>query len=778
MESYLEKYDKENNRYQDLQPYAAPNNNYDPGQGLDPKTIILKILRYKWLILLFLIAGGVGGYYYAGTIPPTYESRGTLMINSGKAGESDLSRIVSQTTGVGANATLANELQVLQSLSFATNVAGIMVENEHADVNEFPILFSETEDGQFFRSDIRSVANRIRNNLNFQLVNRDAEVVQVSFQSSSPLEAAEVVNKVMDHYVETSTQQNRQAAEATTDFLRTERVKLQNELEEAEQKLQSFLDRTGLVRMDNQTAGIVNRIEQIDIQIEEVELNLEAVQLAVDNAESELERLKPGLSDDFAAAVAPRIEAYQEELGNYERERFLILQRNPGVRDREVTPPRLAFLDEQIEILTEEIASLSSNIFSEDDEYMGMGSGERTRMMTDIQTRLIELRLEKIQLESRLSALTERQRQAERELDGLPTEMTNLARLQREVQMKERLFLNISEQFADVSTWKETQYGFGRIIDYANRSGSPVSPRKNIILIMGLMLSGMAAASLIILKEFFDNTMNSIDEVRTANVPMLAAIPQLEKRISKSKQKTFSTTNGKIPRELVALRERSSLISESIRRLKNNLVFQNSNNIPKTITITSAEKGDGKSTVVSNLAITFADEGSKTLLIDCDFRRPKLHTYFGLKNDNGISNFMNQDIPILSIVRETDLGNLKVITAGTDVEKPDAIINSENIEAFIKKMEKVFDVIIFDTPPFGIISDSAPLLKRTDSIVLVAKYRKTDKGMFMYTLEELQRIKANVSGFVINDYDPRKDSSGHYGAGYYQSVKKGYESYV
>jgi capsular exopolysaccharide synthesis family protein len=778
MSREIQNYNNDRDSFTQLSPYPVNNGNGSASQGLDPRTIVLKILKYKWLILLFLIAGGTGGWFYAESITPIYESKGTLLISSGKAGETDLSRIVSQTTGVGANATLANELEVLKSLSFASNVAERMMDKETDDVNEFPVLWSQVGEGEFVRSDLRTVANRIRNNIKFQLVNRESEVVQATFESSSPLEAAEVVNVVMDLYVETSTKQNRQAAEATTEFLETERVKLQRELEQAERQLQSFMDRTGLVRLDNQAAGIVNRIEQIDVQIEEIELNLEAVNLAIQNNERELERLKPGVADDFAAAVAPRIRAFQDEMGQYERERFLILQRNPGVRDREVTPPRLKFLDEQIETLKEEITSLSQSIFSEDDEYMGMETAERTQMMTQIQGRLIELRIEKTQLESRMEALKQRLRQTERELDGLPNEMTNLARLQRDVQMKEKLFINISEQYADVSTWKETQYGYGRIIDYANAPRVPVSPRKTILLIMGLMLSGIAAASVIIMKEFFDNTMNSIDEVKSSNLPMLAAVPQLEKRIAKKNQKSFAKGNGNIPRELVSLRDRTSLVSESIRRLKNNIVYQNANDVPKTIAITSPEKGDGKSTIVSNLAITFADEGYKTLLIDCDFRRPKVHTYFGLSNKIGLSNYLQEAIPLTELIRHTDLGNLKVITAGSNIQKPETLANSKEFMEFVTKMEDIFDVVIFDTPPFGIISDATALLKRVDATVVVAKYRKTNKGIFVHTLEELQRINANVSGFVLNDFDPRKDTSGYYGSGYYQSLKKGYESYA
>jgi Mrp family chromosome partitioning ATPase len=105
-------------------------------------------------------------------------------------------------------------------------------------------------------------------------------------------------------------------------------------------------------------------------------------------------------------------------------------------------------------------------------------------------------------------------------------------------------------------------------------------------------------------------------------------------------------------------------------------------------------------------------------------------------------------------------------------------VSSKEFKQFLKKMEDVFDVIIIDTPPFGIISDSTTLLKHASVTLLVTKYRKTNRGVFLKTVEELERINANVSGIVLNGFDHRKEAGGDYGAGYYKAVYTDYESYV
>lgn len=762
--------------YQQIHMQSAGSSGKNSGGGLDPKVIVLTLWRYKWLVLLFLIIGGTSAWYYSDTLKPVYETRGTMLISSGdKAGNQEVSRIVAQTTGIGANATLANEMQVLRSLTFAAKVAEQFMKNHDGDHEEYPIMWRETELDGFLPSDTMQVANRIRSGLNIQLVNRESEVLEIRFQSTSPREAARVINTAMDVYVESSTLQNREAAEQTSEFLAKERERLRAELDEAEMKLKEYMDNTGVVRLDQQSQGVVNRRDQLEAEMEELELDLEGVKLAIENQENEMERIKPGLADDFANAVAPRIRGFQDQLGEYERERYLILSRNPGVRDREVTPPRLKFLDEQIEGLKEQIAELSGEIFSEDDEYMGMETAERTQMVTQIQGRLIELRMQRQQLESRLAVVRQRKQEAERSFEQLPNEMVELARLERQVNMNEQLYLDVSRQYADMSTWKETQYGYGRVIDQASVPGFPVSPNVPIILVMGVVLGGFVAGLIITVREFFDNTINSMDQVKASDLPMLATVPSLNKKLS---AKAGSKNGSKTSVEMVVLRDRANIVSESIRRLKNNIIYQNSNKPPKTIAVTSAEKGDGKSTIVCNLAAAFAEEGFKTLLVDTDFRRPKVHSYFGINNKAGVSNYLNKEINMQNLFHNTDLKNLKVVTSGSRLDRPDLIASSDEFMKFIDNMEEIFEVIIIDTPPYGIISDSTALLKRVDSTVVVAKYRKTSRAVFVHTLDELQRINANVSGFVLNEFDPRKDTSGYYGAGYYKSMYEGYEAYA
>jgi len=771
-------YHKKRDSYENLPSFAIPRSSEGASSGaLDPKKIISLFLRYKWIVLLLVIAGGTGAYFYADTITPTYESSGTLMISAGSAGDDELSRIISQTTGMGTGSTLANELQVLQSREFARQIAVKLIDANPGYIDEFPVLWSEDEEGNISRANESAVTNRIRRGLRANRPERDADILEVRFSSSSPAEAARITNEAMEVYVERSTLQNRQAAESTAQFLEKEKEDIRQRLDNSERRLKEFMDNTGIVRIDEQASGLVTQQANVETELQQLELDLQSVERAIEQHQQQMERIRPGLSEQFSEALGPRIRNSQEQLAQHEGERTLILTRNPGVRDREQTPPRLKFLDDEIERLKAEITEMSNKLFTEDDEYLGMDSEERAQMVATTQARITELNIQKNQYESRAEALRERSEEVNRNFSNLPDGMMELARLQRDVRINEEMYVNVSAQYADMSVLKQSQFGFGRILDTALVPGSPVSPNKKILLLLGIMLGGVLSAGFIAVREFLDNSINSVDELKMTRLPMLSAVPVLEK-VSKRNRKSFKNGKGDIPDALVLLRDRTHVASEAIRRLKNNIIYQHGDLPPKTIALTSPEKGDGKTTVVANLGVAFAEEGYKTLVIDTDFRRPQLHNYFGLSNDVGLTDYLNGKLPVQKLLKDSDLGYLKIVTSGSGTDRPESVVSSKEFKQFLKKMEDVFDVIILDTPPFGIISDSTTLLKDADVTLLVTKYRKTNRGVFMKTVEELERINANVTGIVLNGFDHRKETGGNYGPGYYKSVYTDYEEYV
>ncbi|MGD8426841.1 MAG: polysaccharide biosynthesis tyrosine autokinase [Balneolaceae bacterium] len=748
----------------------------------DPKKIVSLLLRYKWIILAFLIAGATGAWFFTKTLTPVYESTGTLMINSADSPNDELSKIISQTTGYGTISTLENELQVLQSKSFSLKIARSLIDEDPGGIDRFPVLWTEEESGEVYKTDEDVVASRIRNSLDFRQPEEKSEVIEISFKSPSPEEAAKIVNEAMQIYVKSSTQQNRQAAESTTEFLKEEKQKLKEKLDNSEEKLRNYMDNTGIVQVDEQASTMVTQRANTELELQRVNLELKALNKTISSYEKQLERVKPGLADQLSEAIGPRIQNSQDELAKYENERAQILAKNPNVLKRDPLPARLKFVNEQIARLKEQIKNLSNRLFTEDNEFTGISSEERAKMVSDIQSQLTDLRIKKNQYESRKDALQKQKNEMDADFNSLPKGMIELAKLKRDVKINEELYMNVSKKYADMSIWKQSQFGFGRIIDKGEIPSTPVSPNKKIFILLGLMLGCLLSAGFIVIREFLDDSVKSAEQLRNHILPTLtfSAVPSFDK-ISEKDRKTFTIGNGQVPHEMVILRDRQNLASESIRRLKNNIIYQHGDTPPKTIAVTSPEKGDGKSTIVANLGVAFAEEGYKTLLVGADFRRPKLVQYFGLTGKEGLSDYLNGDLSFqesLMSIQNTEVNTLKVITAGKKNHRPEIIGNSKRFKEFLKKMEEAFDVIILDTPPYGIISDSTAVLKDAEITVVVARYRKTNKEMLVRTIEELGQIKANVTDIVLNDFDPRKEIGNYNRGGYYQTMYSNYEVYV
>ena len=768
-------------RFQYIPDYGMDENRGTETNSLDPQKIVSLILRYKWVILLFMAAGIAAAWFYADSLPRVYKSSGTLSITSSDASTNDeLSQIISQATGYGTNSTFAHELQVLQSRNFSLKVASKLQEEVEGGSRTFPTLWSEDEETEeTYRADEETIALRIRNNLDFRQPNEEANIVEISFSSTSPREAMEVVNTAMNIYVESSTRQNRQAAESTAEFLENEKKRVKDQLERSEQNLRRYMDTTGIVQVDEQAAGVVSQLAEVESELQNVNLELNSIEEAIDNYQDRLEMIKPGLSEQFSEAIGPRIQNSQQELAKFEREKTLIITKNPGVLEREELPQRLKYVNQQIERLKKEIKDLSAKLFTDGDEFVGLDGEERAGLVTDIQSNLVELRIARNQNESRRNALLEQKKEMEATFNSLPEGMVELAKLQREVRINEELWLDASRKYADMSVLKQSQFGFGRIIDHGEIPVIPVSPNKKIILLLGMMLSGVVCAGFIFMREFMDNSLNDVDQLRTVYKPSLSlsVIPSFEKS-STEKMKYFKNGEGSIPEELIMMVNPAGFSAEAIRRLKNNIIYQHGEVPPKTIAVTSAEKGDGKSTIVSNLAISFAEEGYRTLIIDADFRRPKIQSSFGLGKQAGLSDYLNANLSIQDLICDTDVADLKVITAGKEIQRPENIGGNLVFKQLINKMEQVFDVIILDTPPFGIISDSTALLKNADTTLVVGRYRKTNRGLLFRTVEELEKIHANVTRIVLNDFDFRKEMGSYYGSGYYQALYSNYESYV
>jgi len=215
----------------------------------------------------------------------------------------------------------------------------------------------------------------------------------------------------------------------------------------------------------------------------------------------------------------------------------------------------------------------------------------------------------------------------------------------------------------------------------------------------------------------------------------------------------------------IITKETNFSIKESYKAIRANINFAVPNEGCKKIMICSSFSGEGKTTTCVNLAISIAQTGSEVLLIDCDMRRSRIHEFFALENERGLSNYLSSALDMDDIVQETSIEELNIISAGTVPPNPAELLANPKIDALLARVSKLYDYIILDTPPVCVVSDALPLSKKCDGVILIVKHRETMHKSIRDSLDKLSFAGAKVIGMVLNGIKLTREykSYGKYG---------------
>ncbi|WNR43772.1 CpsD/CapB family tyrosine-protein kinase [Paenibacillus roseipurpureus] len=206
-----------------------------------------------------------------------------------------------------------------------------------------------------------------------------------------------------------------------------------------------------------------------------------------------------------------------------------------------------------------------------------------------------------------------------------------------------------------------------------------------------------------------------------------------------------------------------SQVSESYRALRTNIQFSSIDRVVKTILVTSAQPGEGKSTTAANLSVAFAQEGKKVLLIDADLRKPTLHHYFGMSNRYGLTSTLVNRSDLPDVMFETSIEHLHLIPSGPIPPNPSELLTSQKMKSFLNTLAAKFDVIIIDSPPTLAVADSQILASQCDGVVLVVCDGKTKRDTAKKAIDNLERVQAKILGVVLNNKRHKKgDASYNY----------------
>lgn len=371
----------------------------------------------------------------------------------------------------------------------------------------------------------------------------------------------------------------------------------------------------------------------------------------------------------------------------------------------------------------------------------------------------VRQRLESLQ--AKIEAAQERLEVLNASMTGsLPAEQVK--EIQAEINDLEKLTADWENNYTQLLIFVETEKSpnYLAVIEPAQADPKPVRPRPRLYTLLAGMVGFLLALGLIFMLDYLDDTLKSVDDLsQDLGLASLGAIGMIKGKQYQDK--------------LLADHDPFSPITEGYRMIRSNIQFMSVDRPIKSVVVTSASPGEGKSITVANLGLMMAQAGLKTIIVDADLRRPVQHEIFEVPNLIGVIDWLcSPKMEIKNHLRKTRVENLQLLPSGLLPPHSTEILSSQRMEQLLASLNELADVVIYDSPPVLAVADAAVLANRVDGVVMVIRAKKTRRDAVRQAMATLERAGASLLGGVLNqaskksasyyyqgDYSPRKTSS-------------------
>lgn len=646
---------------------------------------------------------------------------------------------------------ILNQIEVLKSF-YIRDVSATSILDSLKKINDytnFAYLAGKTKDGK-----VNFINQENLRKLLIGIVGvsqkKGLDAIEISVESPSFKEAQLITLAYTDAYVNYLKDLSRQDITAVKQFLAAEKEKKFNELNVAEAKLEDFQKRTGLLVLDAQAQNLVTVISQYDAQKNAAEIELKASENALSSIKTEFNKIDPKMYDYIQGQVSKSyVEEFQRQIAEYEVKRDI---ENSTIKDPAVKEKLTTDANERInqlkKNLRDKVSELSAGVLA--------STPEEKR---ELSTKLLEAAIQNQSLKSKVSSLGNYLKRYEGDFSKLPSESIELAKLERETSSAEKLYLILEEKYQEATINERARIGNAVLLDPGIEDFGPVKPKKNIILLSGLFIGLALGLGFAFTRNFLDKSIKTPDQIENRGMSVLSWIPNIEGMTDKS------IAGSEF---MVALKPKSP-IAESFKALRTRVEFSKLESEPlKTILITSSIPSEGKTVVALNLAGTFAQANKRVLLVDCDLRKPRVHSALGTDRYPGLSDYLFKNVAFDDIVKKTVQENMWFIPSGTIPPNPSELLGSVQMKKFLADMREKYDIIVLDSPPFITVTDAEILFNMTDGTVLVAQANKTPFDAFIKSYVRLSTINPhNLLGAVLNNFNFRTSYGYYYNYYYY-----------
>jgi len=719
------------------------------------KDYIRILMRRRWIILLSFILVMAVTVYVTFTTPPVYEASALVMVKEGGGVQQ---KIFDVPSFIKRETSINNQVQILQSRTLARHVIQRLMDSPHRD--SLALLGNSVNGNRFslmawFRSilsggegdeeglSMNKMIESFREGAISVLPRRDTDIIELKVNAPTPFEAAYVTNIWVDAYTDLDLDESRGEVQKVREFLEQKLEEVQHDLNTSEEVLRRYKEENQVVALDAETQKMITQLTEFESLYQEAATGLEANLRRLDYLKSQLDENQKIMMEktDFSSPVIRELE---KQLAEWVGRRAVIEQqlKEAGYMSGEVAQTRE---------LDQKIRGLQDKITEEMRKLVATGRSVNPLEFSEtLFTGILEIEAENKSLKAKAGAFKEIVDGYNSMLEALPEKTLKLARLEREAGVNNTIFMMLREKHEENRIVEAGQIGNVRVVDRAEPPERPIKPKKKMNLMLGFMLGLGAGFGLAFALEYFDVSLKSIEDIERMDMTALGSIPFIASQ--KVRKKGFGV-NGDIldiESRLITHFEPKSPVSEAYRTLRTNIRYARVDSPVKTVLMTSSGPGEGKSTSAANLAIAFAQMGTRTLLVDTDLRRPVLHGIFNVSRGEGLTNVLVGGMTFDEAVRETEIENLAVVTSGTLPPNPSELLASETMGQFIEDAKTRFDMILFDSPPVIAVTDPAVLATRVDGVILVIRSGRTVRDSLARARVLMNNVKADILGILVN----------------------------
>ncbi len=711
---------------------------------IDIRNYVRALWRRKWLVFIPVIVGGIAGFFISISLSPVYEATSTVAMRSQEQLSEPLARLVGRSHAEDQLSRLQEKaksrtflVELVRALDM-TDDPGVrgwaekMYEKDPSlSVEEYAearmVEFLETRVGV-----IRTAANV------FKIVVRDLD----------PDRAVLLAQHITNAFVSASNREQLTEIRSIHDFSVEQLVIYKQKLDDSEQRLRSYQE--GRITRGAITNPVNSQnVGRVDVLISQAMVEEDDAQLRFNERSNALRSLGDATYRALADVTFEELDNLKTQLVSLEYEVAPALVRNSG--DGPEIHSLYASIAEKKDLLRNTSKTIATR------EAPGAGAAAVDAFA--------ELKIAEVEVEmvaQRQHTLTRFMWTYTQGMANAPEAELELTRLRQEVESNRALYSAFLEQSAagQITEALEAARAGGRfeIIEPPTRPMGPVAPDKVMILALSILGGLVVGLGLVLASEQSDTSFKSVEDVQaTLGLPTLATVPNAEifQKITqneKEHRRNHTTPTDGDPQILKHMM-RETPISFEFRRLTRKLA-KGGRSVPRSILVTSSNRGEGKTTTAASLAITLArHHAGRTILVDCDLRKPRMHRVMQVDNSSGLSDAIDRGNLADGDIKPTALPSLDVLPAGSLRQDVTRVVESFPESRVMSELLSEYDHVVIDTAPNVAVPDALFIGGRVDAVVMVLKAGVTPREVVLRGLELQREEKDNVIGIVVNNFE-------------------------